>query len=167
MAVLNVHERTFPVPPDTVGRLIDSVAGPDDRLSPTPDWPPILFDRPLGVGAVGGHGPIRYTVEAYVPGRWIRFAFTAPAGFHGFHEFTAHDEAGVTTLRHTLAMRTRGSARLSWPLAFRWLHDAMLEDSLDRAEQVLTGTVASKTRWSRRVRLLRRLVGRLMPPQVW
>ncbi|UNO43730.1 DUF2867 domain-containing protein [Streptomyces sp. MST-110588] len=37
------------------------------------------FDRPLGVGAYGGHGPVRYRVSAYDPGRRIRFDFTSPA----------------------------------------------------------------------------------------
>ncbi|MFE6844701.1 hypothetical protein [Streptomyces sp. NPDC057686] len=54
-----------------------------------------------------------------------------------------------TVLRHTLSMRVTGVARLSRPLAYRWLHDAVLEDSLDRA-----GKPARCTRWSPCVRLL-------------
>ncbi|MFI0713736.1 SRPBCC family protein [Streptomyces inhibens] len=158
MGVYNVHERVLPVPGAEAGLLIDGLSGDADRLWPRPDWPPMLFDGPLAPGASGGHGPVRYTVAAYVPGQWVRFTFRGPRGFHGFHEYTVHPLGpDRTLLRHTLAMHARGPARLSWPLAFRHLHDAALEDSLDRAEHACTGTVARPARWSRYVRLLRRL----------
>ncbi|MFG2829427.1 SRPBCC family protein [Streptomyces sp. NPDC048434] len=160
MGVYNVHERVLPVPRAEAGLLIDGLSGDADRLWPRRDWPPMLFDGPLAPGAAGGHGPVRYTVAAHVPGQWVRFTFSAPRGFHGFHEFTVHPLGpDRTLLRHTLAMHARGPARLSWPLAFRQLHDAALEDSLDRAERACTGTVARPARWSRYVRLLRRLTG--------
>ncbi|WP_050515091.1 hypothetical protein [Streptomyces rimosus] len=160
MGICNVHERELPVPLRTVGALIDGLAGADDPLWPGRDWPPMRLDRPLGEGATGGHGPVRYTVAAYVPGVWVRFAFSGPRGFDGFHEYTAHALGERrSVLRHTLAMRARGPARLSWPLAYRPLHDAALEDSLDRAEFACTGTVARPARWSPYVRLLRRLSG--------
>ncbi|MEU8922644.1 SRPBCC family protein [Kitasatospora sp. NPDC048545] len=158
MAVLNIHERTVPAPAEEVGALIDRLAGPDDPLWPAPDWPGMRFDRPLAVGAVGGHGPIRYTVAGYAPGQWVRFRFTGPRGFDGHHEFTVHPAGGTTVLRHTIAMRLRGPGRLTWPLAFRWLHDALVEDGLDRAVRACGGTVAHPARWSPYVRLLRRLI---------
>ncbi|MEV4613056.1 SRPBCC family protein [Kitasatospora sp. NPDC049258] len=162
MPVYNVHERVLAADASEVGALIDSLSGGTadrpDRLWPQPDWPAMEFDRPLAVGAVGGHGPVRYTVAAYVPGSWVRFAFSGPRGFDGFHEFAALPLDGErTVLRHTLAMRATGPARLSWPLAFRWMHDACLEDALDRAEAACTGTVARPSRWSPYVRLLRSL----------
>lgn len=114
------------------------------------------FNQPLGVGARGGHGPIRYTVEAYVPAQWIRFRFTRPRGFDGFHEYTVRATAdGGTVLTHLLAMRVHRSARLTWPAVYRWMHDALLEDSLDVAERALTGTVRSPARYSWYVRVLR------------
>lgn len=160
MPVYNVHERVLAAGASEVGALIDSLSGRTadrpDLLWPDPQWPAMEFDRPLGVDAVGGHGPVRYTVEAYVPGTWVRFAFSGPRGFDGFHEFTALPlDGGRTALRHTLAMRTGGPARLSWPLAFRWMHDACVEDALDRAEAACTGTVSRPSRWSPYVRLLR------------
>ncbi|MGW6951200.1 SRPBCC family protein [Streptomyces xanthophaeus] len=116
---------------------------------------------PLGVGAVGGHGPVRYTVASYVPGTWVRFAFTGPRGFHGFHEFAVLPvDADRTLLRHTPAMSTNGLPRVTWPLVWRPLHDACLEDSLDRAELARTGAVARPARWSPYVRFLRTLAGR-------
>ncbi|MGW6336370.1 SRPBCC family protein [Nocardia rhamnosiphila] len=155
MAVVNIHLRHLPAPMSAVGALVDSLADEDDALWPVHRWPAMRLDRPLEAGAVGGHGPIRYTVEHYVPGHWVRFRFTGPRGFDGFHEFTVHPTADGTDLIHLLAMNARGRARLTWPLAYRWLHDALLEDCLDRAEHALTGSVARPARWVRRVRFLR------------
>lgn len=155
-AILNVHERELPAPAAAVGALVDGLAQAPDPLWPGERWPPMRLDRPLSVGARGGHGPIRYVVEAHVPGRSVRFRFQAPAGFHGYHEYVVADAGdGAAILRHTLRMRTSGRARLSWPLLYRPLHDALIEDSLDKAARSLGSTVASPARWSRRVRLLR------------
>ncbi|RKT18542.1 polyketide cyclase/dehydrase/lipid transport protein [Streptomyces sp. 1114.5] len=160
MAVLNIHERSIPAQAEAVGELIDGLAGADDRLWPAPDWPRMRFDGPLAVGASGGHGPVRYQVVQYLPGRWVRFRFSAPRGFHGFHEFTVDPADGGSRLRHTIAMRLRGPARLTWPLAFRRLHDALLEEALDRAVRACGGAVATPARRSPYVRLLRLLVHR-------
>ncbi|MEU9102944.1 SRPBCC family protein [Streptomyces xanthophaeus] len=161
MGVYNVHDRLLAAKESEVGALIDSLSGGEDDVLWPERWPPMRFDRPLGAGAVGGHGPVRYTVAAYVPGTWVRFAFTGPRGFHGFHEFTVLPvDADRTLLRHTLAMSTSGLARVTWPLVWRPLHDACLEDCLDRAELARTGTVARPARWSPYVRLLRTLAGR-------
>ncbi|WP_338776227.1 hypothetical protein [Streptomyces sp. DG1A-41] len=78
------------------------------------------FDRPLAVGASGGHGPVRYAVAHYVPGEWVRFRFTGPREFRGFHEFSLqHPGAERTVLRNTLALRPRGVRWLGWLLFFR------------------------------------------------
>ncbi|MGI5347518.1 SRPBCC family protein [Streptomyces sp. CA-250714] len=160
MDVYNVHERLLPAPPSRVATLLDSLAGDDDQLWPR-GWPPMAFDRPLGEGAAGGHGPVRYTVAAYVPGTWVRFAFTGPRGFDGFHEYAVLTADGDRTLlRHTLAMRARGPARLSWPLFWRPLHDACLEDGLDRAERNCGGEPSRPARHSGYVRGLLRLAAR-------
>lgn len=87
MKILNVHERELQASPDRVGALIDSLAFRDDALWPKHAWPRMEFDRPLSVGARGGHGPIRYFVEEYVPGESIKFRFTGPKGFNGFHGY--------------------------------------------------------------------------------
>ncbi len=153
--MLNVHERTLAAPATDVGALLDGLASPSDPLWPRHLWPPMEFDRPLGVGAVGGHGPIRYTVESYTPGQQVLFRFTAPRGFHGTHGLQVHPlDAGHTLLKHVLEMRTTGFATVSWPLVFRPLHDALLENALDRAEDSL-GLASSRSRWSLWVRVLR------------
>ncbi|MFF0162567.1 SRPBCC family protein [Streptomyces sp. NPDC005263] len=163
IAVLNVHQRTLPAAAGAVGALIDSLGGERDRLWPS-DWPPIRFERPLAVGLSGGHGPVRYVVSHYVPGQWVRFRFTGPRGFHGFHEFTVEPLGPArAVLRHTLVLRPRGVRWLGWLLFFRPLHNAAFRHSLDCAELALTGRVAHPVRWSRRVRLLRAAAARLAP----
>lgn len=157
--VLNTHTRDIPVDPVEIGKLLDGLASEDDHLWPCDAWPAMRFDRPLSVGATGGHGPIRYFVEAYEPGKSISFRFTAPAGFEGTHGFVIQQiSPGMTRLRHVLSMRATGSARWSWPLAYRWLHDALLEDALDCAEAYTTAQPVRRRSWSFWVRFLRGLI---------
>jgi hypothetical protein len=160
MRVRNIHERFLPAPPSRVGTLLDALATPADPLWPHSRWPALRLDRPLAVGAVGGHGPIRYTVEAYEPGRHVRFRFTGPSGFLGTHAFLVEPTPdGTTRLRHELLMRTAGWARLTWPVVFRPLHDALIEDALDRAA-LASGVPAAAPAWSPWVHVLRVLLGR-------
>ena len=155
MKVLNVHQRELRATREAVGALIDSLTSSTDALWPRQSWPRMEFDRALAVGATGGHGPIRYFVEAYAPGRSIRFRFTAPEGFDGWHGYEVLETPGTrVALRHTLEMTARGPAILSWPLVFRPLHDALIEDSLATAEASL-GRSPRLQRWSPWVRLLR------------
>jgi hypothetical protein len=154
LRVTNVHRRRIPRSPAEVGRLIDSLASDQDRLWPRALWPAMRFDRPLGVGADGGHGPIGYTVVAYEPAQRIRFHFTRPAGFDGWHELEALPDGDGTHLCHTIEMNTTGPALLTWPLAIRWLHDACLEDAFATAE-ISLGLAPTIVPWSPWVRLLR------------
>lgn len=133
--VHNVHEREIAARRETVGALIDSLGSKADRLWPREAWPAMRLDAPLGVGAAGGHGPVRYTVTRYEPGLRVEFRFTGPAGFHGHHAFVASARAeGSTLLRHELTLSPTGPAIVTWPLFFRPLHDALIEECLDRAE---------------------------------
>jgi len=154
MKILNIHERLLPTAPREVGALLDSLASPQDRLWPKDTWPAMRFDRALGVGARGGHGPIRYWVEEYLSGERIQFRFEAPRGFHGGHGYEVVSEEKGTLLRQTLEMEARGPALLTWPLVFRPLHNALIEDSLATA-QVTLGMAPEIRPWSRWVRLLR------------
>ena len=155
MRVINVHERELKTSLETAGALIDRLASGDDILWPFDRWPPMRFDRPLGVGAVGGHGPIRYVVETYEPGLSIRFRFTKPEGFRGSHRFEMDElAADHVKLRHVIEMQTVGIASLQWHIAIRPLHDALVEDALDRAEQSV-GCGSRNRRWSSWVKFLR------------
>jgi hypothetical protein len=158
--VVNVHERALPASTAEVGALLDTLASPRDCLWPRDRWPAMRLDRPLGAGASGGHGPVRYVVDEYWPGERASFRFTRPVGFHGYHAFLVRGAAGgATLLRHELIMRARGPALLTWPLVFRPLHDALIEDALDMAAVAL-GQVVAPRKWSRRVRVLRWLFRR-------
>ncbi|QBD77454.1 SRPBCC family protein [Ktedonosporobacter rubrisoli] len=156
--VRNIHTRDLCSSLLEVGQLIDGLASEQDRLWPHESWPAMHFDRPLSVGAVGGHGPLRYTVESYKPGTSICFRFTAPDGFEGTHGFDVSEvRPGLVRLQHTLCMRLKRGACISWPFIYRWLHDALIEDALDRAEAAVTSSSVHRHSWSLWVRLLRRL----------
>jgi hypothetical protein len=152
--VRNVHERLVELAPAEAGKLIDSLAGPGDRLWPGDRWPPMRLDPGLEVGARGGHGPVRYSVSDYEPGRRVTFRFASRRRFPGHHWFEVFTRDGRTVLRHVLEAQPHGRMRLIWPLGIRWLHDACLEDLLDRAAG------APPRRHGAWVRLLRRLLRR-------
>ncbi len=158
MNVVNRHRTPLPVAPGRAAVLIDSLASRQDRIWPSACWPALRLDWPLMVAAHGGHGPIRYTVEHYVPGQRVRFRFKRPAGFHGWHEVRLDPAAdGSVELVHELRMNLSGLARLSWPLLYRPLHDALIEDALALARSAV-GQDASPVPWSFRVRVLRSLL---------
>jgi hypothetical protein len=158
--VLNVHERRFRCSPDKAARLLDSLSSPADALWPSQQWPRMRLDKPLGLGSTGGHGPIRYSVVEYEPGKKINFEFISPRGFVGKHWFEVLSQGATgTVLRHTIEMSLVGSARLSWPLVVRPLHDALVEDALTNA-QIALGEQPTPQPWSPWVRPLRRVVGR-------
>ncbi|MGP3952653.1 DUF2867 domain-containing protein [Streptomyces sp. 7N604] len=155
--VRNVHERTIEAPAETVGALLDQLSSPLDPLFPTPAWPPMRFDRPLGVGATGGHGFVRYAVAAYEPGRRVRFAFGPP--MNGHHGIAVEPLGpGRCRVRHTLEAEQRPTLWVGWALAVRWMHDTVVEEIFDNVERVATGAVRRPVRWSPWVRLLNRLV---------
>ena len=154
--VINTHERSFNVPATHLERLIDQLASSQDIFWPSDRWPPMRFDGPLAVGARGGHGPIQYVIERYEPGRVIEFRFTAPAGFNGTHRLTLEAIApDQCRIQHEIRMTLSGSARLSWPLAFWPMHDALLEDALDRAEAFAEGKPVRQREWTPWVKALR------------
>lgn len=155
MKIRNLHERRLPFPAERVGALIDTLATDNDQLWPGRVWPPMRFDSPLGIGTRGGHGPIRYAVEAYEPGRFARFRIDRPPCLKGaVHWFEVIPENDGSILRHVLELDCSGRAWISWPLAWRPLHDACIEDALACAEDRLE---LSPTRrpWSGWVRALR------------
>ncbi len=133
--VTNVHERLIPVPAALVGESLDRVGSADDPWWPSPAWPPMVLEAPLGIWVRGSHGPIRYQVTEYVPGRRVVFTFDDGVGLHGSHRFEVVPQGPESCLvRHVVEGRTTGTMRLVWPLAMRWLHDAVVEDLMDRVE---------------------------------
>jgi hypothetical protein len=152
--VHNVHERELPVPAAEVGRLVDRIGAVDDPLWPSPAWVPVRFDRPLGVGATGGHGPVRYRVTAYEPGRRVECTFDPAIGLLGTHTFELLDQGPESCLlRHRLTATPVGAMRVLWPALIRSCHDTVLEHLLDNAERAVAGTVPRPVRYPLRARL--------------
>jgi len=155
----NVHQREYRATEDQLGALLDQVAEPGG-LWPR-RWPPLVLDRPLGVGADGGHGPIRYHVVDYQPARRAVFQFHESADLDGTHtlEVLPGSRPGTAVLRHELSGTPRGLGLLSWTLLIRRLHDALLEDLLDGAGRTVGDPPARPARWSSPVRVSRWLLG--------
>jgi hypothetical protein len=159
MRILNVHERSYAVNPARLGEILSSLSSANDRLWPCGHWPPMRLDLPLGQGGRGGHGPVRYREESYEPGQRVVFAFETTgltAGMLGGHEFVILPTASGALLRHRLYASCGFGAWLKWALVVRPLHDALLEDALDKVELDLTSRIAHPARWSCWVKLLRR-----------
>ncbi|RSM73161.1 DUF2867 domain-containing protein [Actinoplanes sp. ATCC 53533] len=152
--VHNVHERALPVPAAEVGRLVDRIGAADDPLWPSPAWVPVRFDRPLAVGADGGHGPVRYHVTGWEPGRRVELTFHPGTGLIGTHTLEVEERGPrACVLRHRLSARPVGSMRLLWPALVRVCHDTVIEHLLDNAERATTGTVTHPVRYPWRARL--------------
>ena len=139
--IRNVHQRRIAAEPEVVWDLLMAMPGPNGQLWP-PGVPTMRFDGPLALGAYGRHGPIHYQVTFLDPtARNLVFEFREPTGLvgrHSFHVRTDGKEGAV--LRHEVVANPEGWMRLKWPLIIRWVHDAVVEEILDRAE-VATGTV--------------------------
>jgi hypothetical protein len=155
--VRNIHHRMLSARTSDAAPLLDSLSSSSDLLWPKESWPRMHLDRPLQVGAAGGHGPIRYTVVAYEPGKLVEFKFTRPRGFNGCHRFEVQSHDQGSRLIHTLEMDAKGIAAITWPLIFRHLHDALVEDGLSKAQRHLHEQ-PKPVSWSRWVVLLRYLL---------
>ncbi len=164
MEVLNIHERILNVSAPEAGKLIDTLSSAGDRLWPREIWPAMKFDRPLCAGAVGGHGLIRYNVESYEAGKFIEFRFIRPGEFTGTHRFEVEAlEENKCALRHIIKMKVSGLAKLKWILVICPLHNALMEDALDKAESGLGGNPVRKE-WPARVKFLRRVMSKKRRP---
>jgi hypothetical protein len=163
MKIWNVHERRLDAPQEKVGALVDTLSSKNDRLWPGDRWPPQQFDKPLGVGARGGHGPIRYAVSAYVPGRIVEYTFDGTgftAKWDGRHLFEAIPRRSHVILRHTIDAAADPKTWLTWFFTIRPMHNALLEDALDRAESHLGIGPKKPARWGPWVRFIRRMAAK-------
>ncbi len=135
------HWREIDAPAANVGALIDTLGSEHDRLWPSAAWPTLAigFDRELGVGAKGGHGPIRYVVSGYTPSEGVEFRFDPRSGVEGTHRLYVQT-LGPRRSRLTHIVDANLGLRYAIMLpAFRAMHDAVLGDLLDRAELHATG----------------------------
>jgi hypothetical protein len=161
MLIHNVHEREIRCPIEQASLLIDTFSEPEAILWPSKLWPREPFNGPLQVGAIGSHGGTIYRVEAYQPGRQIRFRFISPKGYQGTHEYELQptpDRESVI-IKHVTKLELSGMNLLAWKLAICWVHDALIEDGFSEAEKHLTGQVGTPSAWLWRVYLLRHWLG--------
>ncbi len=160
--VTNIHQRTLNAPIENLAPLIDQLASSQDVFWPLERWPAMQFDRPLMVGAVGGHGSmIGYVVESYQPGREILFRFTAPEGIVGMHKLTLEALLdGKTQIKHVIEAQLEGKMVWMWPVVIRFLHDALVEDGMDKAEAWFERRIWKPRAFSPWVKTLRWMMAR-------
>ena len=142
----NVHERVVKGSTDQVWALVATLATPGDRLWPRDVWPEMRLDHGLSVDSRGGHGMIRYFVESIKPGRSVVFRFESPTGLDGVHRFELEPTKDGTVLRHTIEATPRAAMRVMWPIAVRWVHDAVVEDAFDNAESHMNNRAVQRRR---------------------
>jgi hypothetical protein len=154
----NAHAREIAAPTEVVGAILDTLGSPGDRVWASDIWvaEPVVFDRPLGVGADGGHGSIRYSVVEYQPGRRIVFRFSPGGGLSGSHGFELEAVGpDQTRITHFLEAQTSLWMRPLVPILIGW-HDAMVETAFDRVELEATGSLQRRTRIPRWLRIANR-----------
>jgi hypothetical protein len=158
MKVINIHKRIILQPKEKLSSVLDSLSSKNDQLWPYENWPPMVFENGLQEGAIGGHGPIEYSVKKYIPGSIIEFEFIKPEDFVGIHKFEIEAiDKEKTQLIHTIRMAVSGKGILIWYIAIKWLHDALLEDCLDKAENQFLNE-KKKTKWNFWVLILKKIL---------
>ena len=158
MKVANIHRRIINQPKDNISQILDSLSSKDDKIWPMEQWPPMIFKKGLAEGAIGGHGPVKYSILKYVPGNNIEFKFMKPDGFNGIHKFEITEiNSNQTELQHTIEMSLSAKGIVTWYLAIKWLHDALLEDCLDKVENHFLQEPKS-TKWNSWVCMLRKIL---------
>lgn len=158
MKVINIHERIISQPKARLEELLETLSSKNDMVLATNKWSPMILDKGLQVGSKGGHGPIGYNVQKYEKGKCIKFKFTKPKGFDGFHEFKIIEiDKNITKIKHIINMNVDGFAYLKWIIAIRWLHDCYIEDAFDKVENHFTLHNKEST-WSIWVKILRMIL---------
>jgi hypothetical protein len=160
MRIYNRHDRKIQAPAADVGAYLDSLSGPADRLWPADDWPAMKFDTSLREGARGGHGPVRYRVTEYMPGRRVVFQFEGGGltdGLDGRHFFEVIARQNCTLIRHVVDADCDLRMWAKWHILIGPMHDALIEDAFDRVEQRIHGAFLKRSPWSPWVCLLRKM----------
>ncbi|WP_018622165.1 hypothetical protein [Spirosoma luteum] len=156
MKVINIHKREIQQPPVELAKLFNTLATENDMMLATDKWPAMKFEKGLQVGSKGRHGPIKYFVTEYQPGKSITLQFDM-IGFNGFHKLAITElETTKTELSHVINMTTMGSATIKWALVIRWLHDAYIEDAFDKVENHFIND-KKYSEWNLWVKILRKI----------
>jgi len=160
MKILNIHKRIISQPKKKIVELLKTLSSENDKIWPNEKWPKMKFESGIRVGAKGGHGPIRYSVEKYNINKIIQFKFSKPIGFNGIHKFEIQElSTAQTEIKHTIDMDVKGKGLLTWFLAIRYLHNALIEDAFDKIENNLS--YGKKTRkWNFWTKFLREQISK-------
>jgi hypothetical protein len=159
MLIVNTHERLLPCPIKSAAFLIDDFAKKSASLWPSQLWPREPFDRSLQRGAIGSHGGIQYVVDSYDPGRQVKFTFIEPKGYLGYHQFCLVENGDNTLIRHRVEFKTSLISFLTWRYIIQWVHDALIEDAFDSAQDAIGSPPKKPNQWAKRVYFFRHLLG--------
>jgi len=155
MKIINIHKRIINQPKSALDTVISTLSSKEDKVWPTKNWPRMKLDQGLQEGSKGGHGPIRYFVQKYIPNQLIQFQFTDPKNFVGIHKFEIESlNLEQTQIMHTIDMDAKGVGILTWSIGIRWLHDALIEDAFDQIENHFS-TEKKNSEWNLWVKTLR------------
>lgn len=155
--MINTHRRVVAASPDRVWEVLARIGSPDDELFPQ-EWGSVRAPEGIRGGAPLHHRGMLCRIEAAEPGRRLWIAF--PPDHGGEHGFTlTRASGGGTVVTHTLRVRQRSADRLSWFLAVRSIHNAVIEAALDNLERAVgDGTLARPARHRHRYAHLLRAV---------
>lgn len=137
--VTDIHTRTFAGDLDSIGAMLDTLAGPADNFWVTDLTPPMILDRGLAPGSRGGHGAVRYSVVEYIPRRSVTFRFDPSTGLNGTHRFSVESAPGGVTVTHELRAELSGAMRILWRPLVLPMHSGVIEDIFDHLERGATG----------------------------
>jgi hypothetical protein len=158
MKIFNRHDRIIPADQDALGSILNSLSGPEDALWPREIWPPMVLDSALKVGATGGHGPVRYRVTEFIPGRRAVFQFDKAgllAGVDGRHYFEVVPRREHVIIRHDLEGNCALGMWLKWTFLVKPMHNTVIEDAFDKVESRFRGTAVQRSHRGPWVRFLR------------
>ena len=151
--ITNCHSRVRPASVAEVDARLERLGTPGDDLWPSERWFAMVLDATPAEGGRGGHGPVRYRAEERGPGV-VSFRFERLLGsrrWKGQHRFVVSQTPSGALLEHAVELSVPVWQYLQWIALVGPLHDAVLEDLLDKAE----GRTPQR-RLSLWVRLLRR-----------
>jgi len=157
MKIINIHQREYNHPLSDLSKIFETLATDNDLIWPKEKWNPMILDNGLCVNSSGGHGIIRYYISRYEDRKLIEFRFVEPKEFVGIHCFELIPIADDRTIiKHTINAQLNVKGLILWYLVVKWLHDALLEDCLDKIENNLEQSNA-KTNYNPWVKILRKI----------
>lgn len=163
--MLNRHERRIHAHYEEVADLLDSLAGPVDRVWPGDRWPALVMSNGSNPGSVGGHGFVRYSVESAERGR-IVMRFDPRMRLDGTHTFSVEAAGSESIVRHAIDASASSIMKLLWPALIEPLHDALTEDAFDNIEAAVAGRGVTRSTLTGPVRRRRRLMAMLQPAPI-